>query len=81
MNLTFIKNNLNRVKNGQKPLPTPAPSKPVVCHPKSECSICKDPQDTFTPSQQAALGMADPSKYPDFKPAPFPYFGQGRALR
>ena len=77
LNVTHMMNNMNRIKNGQKPLPapTPQPQRPVDCHPKSECDVCKDPQDTFTPSSSGALGMADPEKYPDFKPAPFPFIG------
>lgn len=58
------------------------PKAPVVCHPESQCDVCKKPetstpQDTFTPSskESGALGMADPSKYPDKKPAPFPFIG------
>lgn len=51
----------------------PQPTKPVDCHPDSQCPEClpkPEPTDTFTPSEQQPMLMPDPSKYPDAKPAP-----------
>ncbi len=58
----------------------PLPIKPIECHPDSQCPECLEPpadespvlepKDTFTPSfTPGPFKMADPEKYPDYKPA------------